>query len=145
MGWVDCFPTIAALQPWGKKKVNFGPSYKFDALKFESYEAKSCTWVGWLRVGWGTEHLEVLITPEDGDEIICMIEMLRKERRSWCLGSELEWKGFLMVLLRRLAWISPQATPKRSHQSFHPSDSPTLVLGTVKIKIEIQIHIQIQF
>lgn len=68
---------------------------------------------------------------------ICMIELLRKERRSWCL----EWKGFLMGL--RLAWICPQATPKRWHQSFHPSDSPTLVAGTMKTQLQMQIQIQI--
>ena len=71
--------------------------------------------------------------------VICMIELLRKKRRSWCLGSELEWKGFLWVSLR--AWICPRATPKRWHQSFHPSDSPTLLVGTMKIQIQIQIHI----
>ena len=74
--------------------------------------------------------------------VICMIELLRKERRSWCLGSELEWKGFLWVSLR--AWISPRATPKSCHQSFHPSDSPTLLVGTMKMQIHIQIQIHIQ-
>ena len=45
--------------------------------------------------------------------VICMIELLRKARarRSWCLGLELEWKGFLARLvhessLRQLQWAA---------------------------------------
>ena len=88
---------------------------------------------------WWNNSRGCEITPSKELMVICMIELLRKERRSWCLGSELEWKGFLWVSLR--AWICPRATPKRWHQSFHPSDSPTLLVGTMKIQIQIQIHI----
>ena len=34
--------------------------------------------------------LEDVKSPSKELMVICMIELLRKERRSWCLGSELE-------------------------------------------------------